>query len=235
MKSVCIIGAGPAGLAAAKTFLQTGHFDVTIYEKSHRIGGIWALDENSKDGFLSPQTPTNLSRFTVGFSDLDWNSVDLERAETAKDERINGAKDQAPAFPKAWQVNRYLETYKQRYVPEEVLHLNTEILKAERLAEGWSIAAKDLSTQTVKKSTFDYLIIASGFFSTPRALKQNVAQLPTKMDIKSIHSSHFRSLDDLFDGQPAKGKNILLVGGGNSSGETGAAIAMQLSDASTLR
>ena len=47
MKTVCIIGAGPAGLVAAKTFLQTGGFKVTIYEQSHHIGGIWAFEKNS--------------------------------------------------------------------------------------------------------------------------------------------------------------------------------------------
>lgn len=75
MKSVCVVGAGPAGLVAGKTLLEKGGFDVTVYEKSSKIGGIWDLDQNSTEGFLSPNTPTNLSRFTVGFSDLDWNSV----------------------------------------------------------------------------------------------------------------------------------------------------------------
>ncbi len=39
MKTVRIIGAGPAGLTAAYELLKRG-YDVTIYEKSHEIGGI---------------------------------------------------------------------------------------------------------------------------------------------------------------------------------------------------
>ncbi|TKA77645.1 hypothetical protein B0A55_04604, partial [Friedmanniomyces simplex] len=119
MKRVCIIGAGPAGLVAAKTFLQTGHFTVTVYEKITRVGGIWALDEDTQDGFLAPQTPTNLSRFTVGFGDLDWNEVDL-RSKHSRDAASADAEPlPVPMFPRAWQVNRYLEEYRKRYIPDE--------------------------------------------------------------------------------------------------------------------
>ncbi|MBO5501504.1 MAG: NAD(P)/FAD-dependent oxidoreductase, partial [Clostridia bacterium] len=40
MKKVLIIGAGPAGLTAAYELLKRGEFDVTILEKTDRIGGI---------------------------------------------------------------------------------------------------------------------------------------------------------------------------------------------------
>ncbi len=38
-KSVAIVGSGPAGLAAAQQLARAGH-DVTVYEKSDRIGGL---------------------------------------------------------------------------------------------------------------------------------------------------------------------------------------------------
>ncbi|KAK1821843.1 hypothetical protein LTR12_003719 [Friedmanniomyces endolithicus] len=133
MKHVCIIGAGPAGLVAAKTFQQTGRFTLTLYEKSHRIGGLWALDENTRTGFLAPGTPTNLSRFTVGFSDLDWREVDLGSQHDGGGARRGGGG--VPMFPKAWQVGRYLEEFRRRYVPDEVLKLGTEVVGAVRCVE----------------------------------------------------------------------------------------------------
>ena len=41
-KKVAIVGSGPAGLAAAQQLNRTGHH-VTVYERSHRIGGLLAL------------------------------------------------------------------------------------------------------------------------------------------------------------------------------------------------
>lgn len=42
---VAIIGAGIAGLAAARHTLVAGNIDVTVFEQSDRIGGNWAYRE----------------------------------------------------------------------------------------------------------------------------------------------------------------------------------------------
>jgi len=240
-KRVCIVGAGPAGLVAAKT-LQTGHFTVTVYEKNDRTGGIWALDEETKDGYLDPKTPTNLSRFTVGFSDLNWKDVDLqsERDSTTAN-GIPKARD-VPMFPKAWQANRYLEEYQRRYILDGVIKLGTKVIKATRhdhvnmedLSFRWTVETED-SASACENAGFDYLIVASGFFATPRWPKHDESGLAngnSTPPVKTLHSSQFRTLSQVFpDSASANGKTILLIGGGNSAGETAAAVAMQLSDA----
>lgn len=232
MKSVCIVGAGPAGLVAAKTFLQTKQFAVTVYEKQGKAGGIWALDEDSTDGYLSPTTPTNLSRFTVGFSDLDWNSVDLQSRHAPSS---NDPSPSAPMYPKAWQVGRYLEAYRRKHVLDQVILLGREVVDAERFGadlKRWRITTKSQDQRSEIKD-FDFLLVASGFFSSPRPIEQDLTSLSdfnTAGAVTAIHSSQFRSLDNLVLGD-VSGKNILLFGGGNTSGETAAAVAMQLSDA----
>ena len=40
-KTVAIIGAGASGLVAAKTLLEDG-FDVTIFERQTKVGGLWS-------------------------------------------------------------------------------------------------------------------------------------------------------------------------------------------------
>ena len=227
-KSICIVGAGPAGLVAAKTFLRTGRCDVTIYEKADRLGGIWALDETSVGNYLSPQTPTNLSKFTVGFSDLSWDSVGLDTSEN-----VTGA----PMFPKAWQVNAYLEAYQKRFIPDGVIKYGLEVTGTARrrqLAYGskehWRVTTKDRNGSE-EDQIFDHLVIATGFFTTPRPLQQTVSADSDKLPIKTIHSSRFRSLEDLFPGNTqAAGKTVLIIGGGNSSGEVAAAVASNLSN-----
>lgn len=226
--SVCIVGAGPAGLVAAKTFLRTGRCDVTIYEKADRLGGIWALDESSVGNYLSPHTPTNLSKFTVGFSDLSWDSVGLNKDESAAG---------APMFPKAWQVNAYLEAYQKRFIPDAVIKYGCEVTNASRrkmLAKGakehWVVTTRDRHGSE-EEQYFDRLVVASGFFSTSRPLQQTVSADSDKLSIKAIHSSRFRDLEHLFPGNtPAAGKTVLIIGGGNSSGEVAAAVASNLSN-----
>jgi hypothetical protein len=227
-KSICIVGAGPAGLVAAKTFLRTGQCEVTIYERSDQLGGIWALDESSVGNYLSPHTPTNLSKFTVGFSDLSWDSVGL-----SQDQDSAGV----PLFPKAWHVNKYLEAYRKRFIPDDVIkykHEVTNVKRRKQLARGakerYVINVRDQHGQEEEK-IFDHLVVASGFFSTPRPLQQTVAADEAKLAIKAIHSSRFRDLEDLFpESTPAAGKTVLIIGGGNSSGEVAAAVASNLSN-----
>ena len=43
MQTAAIIGAGPAGLVAAKVLLVDG-FDVTVFEKNTTLGGIWSFE-----------------------------------------------------------------------------------------------------------------------------------------------------------------------------------------------
>ncbi|CZT24744.1 related to FMO1 Flavin-containing monooxygenase [Ramularia collo-cygni] len=218
MKSVCIVGAGPAGLAAAKVLAP--RFRVTVFEQSGKIGGIW---QDANDGFLGPETPTNLSRYTVGFSDLDWNSIELGASAI-------------PLFPKAWQVNRYLLAYAKK-LPRDTIKLGHKVVRTERIASQdsstatWSITIRhEESGEQTRK--FDYLVMGTGFFSRPRPLSAAVANVSLHdTKVTSLHSSRFRKLQDLFpDDQDAAGRTILMIGGGNSSGETAANIAQQLSD-----
>jgi hypothetical protein len=228
-KTVCIIGAGPAGLVAAKTFLRTGQCNVTIYEKADRLGGIWALGERSIGDYLSPQTPTNLSRFTVGFSDLAWESVKLNGENNVND---------APMFPRAWQVNKYLEAYRAKFIPDGTIQYGHEVTATSRkrqlvvgAKEFWVVKIKDQHGVEQEKE-FDHLVVASGFFSTPRPLQQTVCAGLETLPIKVIHSSRFRNLNDLFpESVSPTGKTILIIGGGNSSGEVAAAVASHLSNA----
>lgn len=71
---------------------------------------------------------TNLSRFTVAFSDLAWESVlDVQDVEV-------------PMFPQASQVGIYLERYAERYIPPGVVRLRAEVVRTVRTdGTGWRI------------------------------------------------------------------------------------------------
>ncbi|KGO68263.1 FAD-dependent pyridine nucleotide-disulfide oxidoreductase [Penicillium italicum] len=108
-KKVAIIGAGPSGLVTAKTLIHNfprGTFSPIIFDSQDKVGGLWSshLDSpnqaNAPLVTLDPRMRTNLSRFTVAFSDLDWESV-IPEADV-------------PIFPQARQVGEYLTCYAER-------------------------------------------------------------------------------------------------------------------------
>jgi cation diffusion facilitator CzcD-associated flavoprotein CzcO len=62
-KSVAIVGAGAAGLVAAKVLLEDG-FNVTLFDRQRQLGGVW--NEESAYADLHTQQPGG----TMEFADL---------------------------------------------------------------------------------------------------------------------------------------------------------------------
>ncbi|KAF1954036.1 hypothetical protein CC80DRAFT_418994 [Byssothecium circinans] len=223
-KTVAVVGGGPAGLVTAKTLLQHGgdaKFKVTVFEAAERIGGMWRSLPSETGVKCSPHMRTNLSRWTVAFSDQSWSSVDLSDASSELK-----ASATLPIFPRAWQVGRYLEAYAKRFLPD-VIRLNKQVTAVGRSGQSgtWNVTSIDTSTQIESKDTFDYLVIASGFFDRPA---HNVRRSPgLDAAVRTQHSSEFRKVESL-TGTPGK---IVVIGGGISGSEAAATAAFQISSA----
>lgn len=183
-------------------------------------------------------------------------------------------------FPKAWQVGRYL-----RRLCDEVttagaeLELNTEVVSVETAEDGskneemmkWRVRTRkrtpphcatldqdaDGGGEDVKEEEhiFDHLILASGFFGTPKipfklrpflsTITPPPALTPTTtapsepptitspLGIPVIHSSSFRSLTALLSTSPTpppkSARKILIIGGSMSGAEIASAVASELS------
>lgn len=243
MKTVAVVGAGPGGLVAAKTLIHHPEslFEVTIFERSSQLGGLWNLSKNGSgsNGFLSPQTPTNLSKFTVGFSDLSWDSIDLGLPTHNNQPEPNYSC--VPMFPKAWMAGQYLELYAEKYGIKEKVQFSHEVIQTERFQKGdsfrWRISTRKGDNHGSKLQEnifeFDYLIVASGFFSLPRSLPSSLSPKSLPPRVKILHSSQYRTIDDLIPKHTnvKSTDKILIVGGGNSAGEVAGTIAHHLSSA----
>lgn len=220
-KTVCIIGAGPSGLVAAKHFLHHpsgSGFSVTVFDRQPRIGGLWPLEASDGAGLLHPLMVVNQSRHTVQFSDLAWD-------------------EDAPQLPRAWQVGRYLQRYLDEYCAFEEdkfrLRLGCKIVSARQVArressdgKTWLVAARSEDGVDAEYE-FDYLVVASGFFGEPAippGLKRDVS-------IPIIHSSRYRNLASLLSTADPKASKILVVGGQMSGVEIAGTIASHLSSA----
>ncbi|KAF7716069.1 Flavin-containing monooxygenase family protein [Penicillium ucsense] len=258
-KKVAIIGAGPSGLVTAKTLLHNSSgqkYVPIIFDARDNVGGLWAqavsssscssLDSETGDDrdhnvdadadaeprvTLNPSMRTNLSRFSVAFSDLSW--------ETAL-----GCAD-PPMFPRARQVGRYLEAYAERYVPGGCMRLRSRVVQTERVqgrdgACSWKVywvedlCRKQDTTQPscsvshdVKVEDYDLLVIASGYFARPW-----IPDLPglSKFTGKVIHSS---ALGKQSESAAAGQSETLVVGGSMSGVEAASTLALRRSSLSS--
>ena len=212
--SLTSLGAGPSGIVAAKTLLHDhpkDTFHVTIFEQLSRIGGLWPISKKD-DGMVNPDMCTNQSRHTVSFSGLAW------------------AED-APSFPKAWQVGEYLLKYLEMYPCEDV-RLNSKVIKTELLDGKWDVYIQEKTQrgEVASKYEFDHVLVATGFFGKPK-----VPEVFKNIKHSARHSSEFRDVNDLLThggkSAPTKGRKIYVVGGQMSGVEVAGSVAYQLSSA----
>ncbi|KAH8123707.1 hypothetical protein LI328DRAFT_152232 [Trichoderma asperelloides] len=215
-KSVCIVGAGPSGLVAAKTLLHNapkGHFKVSVFDSQAAIGGLWPTSKTDSGRLVHPLMVANQSRHTVQFSDLAWE-------------------DSAPQFPRAWQIGKYLEQYQSRYLdghPDFELQLKSRVAKTEKRNDGsvgWKVRIQSEGGE--ESRDFDYLVVATGYFGKP-IIPDCFQNANTSVPI--IHSSQYRDLKGLLGEGRQKGGKILIVGGQMSGVEIAGTVASHLSAA----
>jgi dimethylaniline monooxygenase (N-oxide forming) len=138
---IAIIGAGVAGLVAAKEALAVGLIPV-IFEKASDLGGVW----RQQDGLAWPGMQVNISRYTSVFSDFPWP-------------------DSAPDFPLRESVYEYLYHYATHFKLHEHIQYGREIILIDQVDGKWEINWKE--NNQIHTESFDGVIIASGKFCKP--------------------------------------------------------------------
>ena len=135
IKSVAIIGAGVAGLAAAKSLMQKG-FSCKIYDRQANLGGVWA------DGY-------------AGFG----VQVQKELYEFPDFPLPQGTENFTPGPV----FQRYLDAYCEKFSIGECLQLGATVRTVAQTSCGWSLQI-DTSDGPVEHQA-DFLVIATGLYS----------------------------------------------------------------------
>ena len=182
---VCIIGAGCSGFTTAKALADKGiAFD--CFEMSDQIGGNWVFKNKNGRSACYQSLHIDTSKYRMQFDDLP----------------IPG---DYPDYPHHSQVLAYFNAYVDRFDLKRRITFNTEVTKAERVADGkWRVT---LSTGEAR--LYDALIVANGHH-----WDQHIPNFPGHFDGPSFHSHRYL---DPFEPVDMRGKRVLVVGMGNSA------------------
>ena len=227
MRKVAVIGAGVAGLQTAKALREIG-LDVTIFEKSENVGGVWRKNYGSC-------TRASL-RALVRKRDLrDSRAAPTPRVARAARTRAADFGLQVPQslyefpdfpapkgkyqrFPKGEEVQDYIEKYADTNNLREITKFNTGIQKVSSNADGtsWTLNSetKGGESQTEK---FDFVCVCTGMYGWPPHIP--LARGADKFKGEILHSCTFT------DKQVAAGKDVVVIGGGKSAVDNAVAAA----------
>jgi len=171
---IAIIGAGFAGLSAAKILRQFDH-DVTIFEKAPDVGGVWSRTRRY------PGLKTQNNKGTYYLSDYPMPA-------------------HYPEWPSGEQVQAYLEGYVAHFDLQQHLHLNTEVVAAEPKEDvGWILRVQDGHKGSVRENHADVLLVANGIFSEPFIPPYEGAEAFRAAGGILCATSEFHNLDDARD------------------------------------
>lgn len=156
-KSIAVIGAGAAGLAATSYLLAEG-FRVTLFEERSEPGGVWTRKDTTVHvNPIYDGLETNVPRTLMTFTDHPWRRS-------------------ARMFPQDRTVKEYLKSYYEKInnSPEATANLNcqfdTTVLKLrrgrDRYQPAWKIESKSKAGESYLWS-FDAVVVAGGNYSDP--------------------------------------------------------------------
>jgi len=142
-KTVCLIGAGSSGIAAAKT-LKQNEISFDCFEKGSQIGGNWRFNNDNGMSSAYRSLHINTNRMIMAYSDYPMPA-------------------EYPMFPHHSHIINYFDDYVNHFGIREDIQFNTEVKEVTRNDDG---------TYTVETSNgkylYDNVIIANGHHWNPR-------------------------------------------------------------------
>lgn len=207
-KRIGIIGAGAAGLCAARHFCNSieGNFKVTLLEQQDHVGGTWKhstdIDKdttgNRVHSSMYDNLRTNLPKQIMEYPDFPF--VDPE----------------GDSFIHHTVVQKYLEDYAQHFELEKCIKFCRKVDSVKLLhPDKWLVDVTVTLDGSKENYTFDALIVAIGSYTYPRI---PLIKGMEKFKGKIVHSHDYRN------NKPYKDARVLVLGAGPS----GTDIALEL-------
>ena len=209
-KRVAIIGAGPSGLAQMRAFQSAAAKgedipEIVCYEKQSNWGGLW--NYTWRTGLDQYGEPVHGSMYRYLWS--NGPKEGLEFADYSFEEHFG---KQIASYPPRAVLLDYIEGRVKKAGVRDWIKFNTIVSRVEAEGHKFSVTSRDLPSGAESTEVFDYVVCASGHFSTPN--------MP---DFEGFNSFKGRILHahDFRDALEFKDQDILIVGTSYSAEDIG--------------
>ncbi len=144
---ICIIGAGPSGIAAIKNLQEQGLTEITVFEKNTQIGGNWVYDEENSHSSVYETTHIISSKRWSQFDDFPMP-------------------DEYSDYPSHHQLLAYFKAYVAHFSLDKYIKFNHNVIKVSQIAGNqWQVIFEN--EQGIQEQIFDYLLVANGHHWDP--------------------------------------------------------------------
>ena len=172
---VCVIGAGPSGIAAAKAVRDAGGYALTIYDRGKEVGGNWVFDADSGHSSVFETTHIISSKRYSQYEDFPMP-------------------DDYPDYPGHRHLADYFQAYARRFELYPHIRFETTVERCEPLAgDRWRVTTVRGGELSVEE--FDWLFVANGHHWKPR-----MPSYPGAFAGRLLHSHDFKRAEP-FRGQ----------------------------------
>ncbi|SHL23592.1 trimethylamine monooxygenase [Roseovarius marisflavi] len=209
-KRICIIGAGPSGLAQLRAFQSAAANgaeipDIVCYEKQSDWGGLW--NYTWRTGVDEHCNPCHGSMYRYLWS--NGPKEGLEFADYSFEEHFGKP---IASYPPRAVLFDYIKGRVEKADVRKYIKFNTVVRDVRAIDGGFEVTSRDCEDDSETREHFDHVIVASGHFSFP-----NVPHYPgfETFQGRILHAHDFREAREF------EGKDILILGTSYSAEDIG--------------
>ena len=203
MTKICIIGAGPSGLAQLRAFDQAEKSgskipEIVCYEKQENWGGLWNYSWRTGTDAAGDPVHASMYRYL-------WSNGPKEGLEFADYTFQNHFGKPIASYPPREVLFDYIQGRIEKTGFRDKIEFNTLVRDVRYIDDRkvFSVTTRNGKTDTEKTVEFDSVIVASGHFSTPNVPYYEGFEI---FNGRILHAHDFRDAREFAD------MDILVLG-----------------------
>lgn len=200
---VAVIGAGPAGMSQLVAFAGTSA-EVVCFEKQSDVGGLWVYNWRTGLDQYGEQVHNSMYRLlTINEPKEVLEYPEFSFKECFKD---NDSMNHQVSYVRRDVILHYLRQRFDRTGMKKCVRFETAVqnVTLNEATQKFTVVSKHLPTDNYVNEEFDYMIVATGHFSTPNFPYYKGLEKIARA--RMIHAHDFRNPHELKD------KNVFILG-----------------------